>query len=230
MLPTPLTPHLAQPEFESVYEPAEDTFILLDALEQDAEHLRGSRVCLEIGSGSGCVTAFLSTICGPTSAIYLCTDLNPSACRSTALTALKNSHPSIEPLLTDLTASLLPRLRHNVDVLVFNPPYVETEDEEAREAQTEAERGIEKTWAGGSGGMRVTDRVLQQVKDLLSPRGAFYLVAVPENKPLEIIASMQARGLQGEVVLKRRAGREHLHVLRFRHDDRARSTSMAEAS
>lgn len=103
---------------------------------------------------------------------------------------------------------------------MFNPPYVETEDEEAREAQTEAERGIEKTWAGGSGGMRVTDRVLQQVKvrghlpsghsegkqhltvrsqDLLSPRGAFYLVAVPENKPLEIIASMQARGLQGEV-------------------------------
>ena len=36
-------------------------------------------------------------------------------------------------------------------------------------------------------------------QDLLSDRGMFYLVAVPENKPLEIIAQMKARGLDGEV-------------------------------
>ncbi|POY76356.1 hypothetical protein BMF94_0553 [Rhodotorula taiwanensis] len=238
MLPTPLTPHLSKLEYESVYEPAgesslplacapQDTFILLDALEQDAELLKGSRICLEIGSGSGCVTAFLSGICGPTAAgpdpkqhtrtVYLTTDLNPIACESTLLTAETNSHPFVETVNTDLTASLLPRLTRQVDVLVFNPPYVETVDEEAIEAQAEEDKGIEKTWAGGHHGMRVTNRLLEQVKDLLSPRGLFYLVAVPENKPLEILSAMKERGLQGEIVLKRRAGREHLHILRFRH-------------
>ncbi|BGP00499.1 Methylase [Rhodotorula toruloides ATCC 204091] len=214
MIPTPITSHLSAADFETVYEPAEDTFILLDALEQDAELLKGSRVCLEIGSGSGCVSAFLGAICGSSSALYLTTDLNPHACRCTLLTSTRNSVP-LNPILTDLTSALLPRLTHQVDILVFNPPYVETEDEEVVEAQKEDGKRIEKSWAGGAGGMRVTNRLLEQVDTLLSDRGLFYLVAVPENKPLAIIADMQARGLEGEVVLKRRAGREHLHVLRF---------------
>lgn len=136
-------------------------------------------------SGSGCVTAFLSGICGPTAAgksplplsvlpgpdpkqhtrtVYLTTDLNPIACESTLLTAETNSHPLVETVNTDLTASLLPRLTRQVDVLVFNPPYVETVDEEAIEAQAEEDKGIEKTWAGGHHGMRVTNRLLEQVK------------------------------------------------------------------
>ncbi|GAA6062631.1 hypothetical protein JCM10212_000293 [Sporobolomyces blumeae] len=212
MIPTPSTSHLKAKDFESVYEPAEDTFILLDALEQDADLLKPSKVCVEIGSGSGCVSAFLGAICGGSSALYLCTDLNPHATRCTLETGLANKVP-LDPVLTNLTASLVPRLTHAVDVLVFNPPYVETEEEEVDDAQ--ADGTIEKAWAGGQGGMKVTNRVLEQVDELLSPRGMFYLVAVPQNKPLEILAQMKERGLEGEVTLKRRAGREHLHVLRF---------------
>ncbi|KPV73919.1 uncharacterized protein RHOBADRAFT_16454 [Rhodotorula graminis WP1] len=212
MIPTPTTSHLSAADFESVYEPAEDTFILLDALEQDAELLKGSRLVLEIGSGSGCVSAFLGAICGPSSALYLCTDLNPHAARCTALTGQSNSVP-LDPVLTDLTSALHPRLEHAVDLLVFNPPYVETDDAEAFDAQEDGV--IERAWAGGIGGMRVTNRLLEQVETLLSPRGIFYLVAVPENKPLQIIEDMKARGLHGEITLKRRAGREHLHILRF---------------
>jgi len=37
------------------------------------------------------------------------------------------------------------------------------------------------------------------LQTLLSPRGVFYLVAVPENKPLQIIEDMKERGLTGEV-------------------------------
>ncbi|GAA5883681.1 hypothetical protein JCM3774_002951 [Rhodotorula dairenensis] len=232
MLPTPLTPHLSHPEFESVYEPAEDTFILLDALEQDAAHLlRGSILCLEVGSGSGCVSAFLAAICGTNNALYLTTDLNPVACRSTLLTARTNSQPRIEALNTDLTSSLSDRLAGRVDVLVFNPPYVETEEEEATSAQRDAlVNGIEKTWAGGARGMTVTNRLLRQVKDLLSPRGLFYLVAVPENKPEQILTDMRTRGLHGQIVLKRRAGREHLHVLRFSHAEHPSASSASPAT
>lgn len=47
-------------------------------------------------------------------------------------------------------------------MLVFNPPYVETYDEEAVDAQSVGV--IEKAWAGGVGGMRVTNRMLEVVE------------------------------------------------------------------
>ena len=52
MIPTPDTSHVRQSPFVGhVYEPAEDTFLLLDALENDKTLLdaRNVSLCLEIG-------------------------------------------------------------------------------------------------------------------------------------------------------------------------------------
>lgn len=51
MIPTPDLSHLTRADYDLVYEPAEDTFILLDALEQDADELKRLRpsICLEVG-------------------------------------------------------------------------------------------------------------------------------------------------------------------------------------
>ncbi|KAM4676029.1 LOW QUALITY PROTEIN: methyltransferase N6AMT1 [Discoglossus pictus] len=127
MFPTPLYSHVGHGAFTDVYDPAEDTFLLIDALEQDAEELQSRvKICLEVGCGS-VVSAFTASLIGK--CFYLCTDINPLAASCTLETAQTNK-VNIEPIITDLVGGLLPRLQGKVDLLVFNPPYVVTSSEE----------------------------------------------------------------------------------------------------
>jgi len=50
-LPTPELGHLTRADFDQVYEPSQDTFLFLDALELDAPFLRSRNplLCLEVG-------------------------------------------------------------------------------------------------------------------------------------------------------------------------------------
>lgn len=47
-------------------------------------------ICLEIGSGSGAISAHLASVLHGYPALYLATDLNPGACRATVRTATAN--------------------------------------------------------------------------------------------------------------------------------------------
>ncbi|KAL8998345.1 MAG: hypothetical protein Q9169_002558 [Polycauliona sp. 2 TL-2023] len=102
MLPTPSTSHV---DFECVYEPAEDSFLLLDTLSSTAEvsflteHFgpqkhsdakRPSPLIVEIGTGSGVVLAFLTahaqTIFGTSHILSLGVDINQYACKASIQT------------------------------------------------------------------------------------------------------------------------------------------------
>ncbi|CAH2277779.1 hemK methyltransferase family member 2 [Pelobates cultripes] len=209
MFPTPVYSHVGHGDFINVYDPAEDSFLLIDALEKDVEELK-SRVgiCLEVGCGSGVVSAFIASLLGPNT-WYLCTDINPLAALCTLETSQANK-VHIEPIVTDLVSGLLPRLQGQVDLLVFNPPYVVTPSEEV------GSHGIEAAWAGGTNGREVMDRFFPLVQKLLSATGVFYLLVLKENHPDEIIDLMKTYKLTGSKMLSRQAGREHLTVLRFR--------------
>ncbi|XP_054879240.1 methyltransferase N6AMT1-like isoform X2 [Poeciliopsis prolifica] len=192
--PTPLSSHAGRGIFQDVYEAAEDSFLLMDALQKDAETLQRMR--------QGCSSP-------------RCTDVNPAAAHCTARTAFCN-RVALQPVITDLVQGLLPRLGGQVDVLLFNPPYVVTPSEEV------GSRGIEASWAGGQRGREVTDRFLPLVPGLLSTRGLFYLVTIAENQPDDIIRLMSHFDLEGESSLTTRAGNERLSVLRFHRKQQRR--------
>ncbi|KAI9204303.1 S-adenosyl-L-methionine-dependent methyltransferase [Polychytrium aggregatum] len=215
--PTPDLSHLNSSHYKFVYEPAEDTFLLLDALEKDYRFLEtlDPLFCVEIGSGSGCATAFLGSMLGSRSRAFFCTDVNPKAASATIQTAQKNS-VAVNAVLTDLTQALQPRLNGQVDLLVFNPPYVVTTSDEV------GSRSIEAAWAGGIDGREVIDRTLPVVNELLSPGGVFYMVVIRENRPEELMDLMRSRyGLESQVVMSRRAGQEGLSILRFQRPARS---------
>jgi len=121
---------------------------------------------------------------------------------------------SLEPINSSFAFPFHARLKHSVDIIVFNPPYVPTLMDEAREAHDA--RDIEGAWAGGANGMDITGQFLDLVEQLMAPRARFYLVAVKENDIPSIRRRMlEVHGLQSEIVLHRRTGREYLFVVRF---------------
>jgi len=143
------------------------------------------------------------------SGIMLAVDINTDACEATAFTCRSNG-ASVEVVRSDKWGCMRKRLSAQVDVLIFNPPYVPTPDDEVGGV------GIEAAWAGGLRGRRVLDQVMPQVGHLLSPNGVFYLIAVTENHPGEIADIMGEYGFACLVVAKRRAFNEALIVLKFR--------------
>ncbi|XP_033731434.1 methyltransferase N6AMT1-like isoform X2 [Pecten maximus] len=137
-----------------------------------------------------------------------CTDINPLAAQAAEKTAQQNG-VTVQPVLTDLVGCLRPRLKNQVDVLLFNPPYVVTPSDEVGSS------GIEASWAGGCHGREVMDRLFPQIPDILSPQGILYLVIIKENKAEEIEDIMKGYGYKMWTVLSRRSGPEFLSILKF---------------
>jgi release factor glutamine methyltransferase len=150
-LPTPSTSHLSAKLNTTIYEPAEDSYLLLDTLSSPTEtaflqkHFplaSPTPLALEVGSGSGVVIAFLTAHANTIlqrPILSLGVDVNWEAClgtRETVSQACEAIHgPSsngtaastgtyLSSLCADLTTPLLP---HSVDILIFNPPYVPSE-------------------------------------------------------------------------------------------------------
>lgn len=155
--------------------------------------------------------------------IYLATDVNLHACRCTWATASRNK-TIVDCIHGSLASGLHHRLKDAVDIMIFNPPYVPTTSEEVLMAQEK--RDIQGAWAGGTDGMDITNHFLLVVKELLSPQGRFYLVALKANDIKAIRQKMLIEnGLKSNIILERKAGREHLFILCFQKllDDEKKS-------
>ncbi len=90
----PSLDHFLMHDFEHIYEPSDDTFLLCDALENDRSIIKllNPTNVLEIGCGSGCVITFLSKLLkneGVQSNNFA-TDINPYAIASCIRTAEAN--------------------------------------------------------------------------------------------------------------------------------------------
>ena len=84
--------HLSPADYEHVYEPAEDSYLMMDALHAERSFLLSRfacPVCVEVGSGSGVLSAYLSRLMGGRG-VYWATDINPRAAAATQRTMIAN--------------------------------------------------------------------------------------------------------------------------------------------
>lgn len=227
---TPKYSHLTSKDFDHVYEPAEDSFLLLDTLEDELSFLLQMKpqVCVEIGPGSGIVISALAKYLNYQSHGFYAVDINRFACDATTKTA-KENQVDVEVLNMDLLSSFKP---NSVDLLVFNPPYVPTTSDESSSkpettkfydkdceeifsCRSDDQKMLIKSWAGGADGCEIINRVVCNLKNILAPNGVFYLLLLRENKPDKIKSFLEDEGFTVENVKERKIPGEHLFVLKI---------------
>ena len=170
--------------YDHVYDPAEDTFLLMDALE--SEHNKGrfssniTTTSLEIGSGSGMISSFIikHKIFGMNN-FHLSSDINQLAVNETSRTINLNEQTRrYDTLLMSLLSSVKDK---SIDYLVFNPPYVPSEEVPVLSGEDRLSVALE----GGKDGMEITNVLIEQLGSKMTDKRCAYRLFCASNKPVE---------------------------------------------
>lgn len=204
---------VASPDaLKHVYLPDEDTYLLIDSLDV----LEGSpRTILEVGVGSGLVITHAlqrhPEACG------VGIDINPYALDMARHTAELNGVK--DRLVLRLESYDDISSEETFDLILFNPPYVPTQDSTL--AELRAQRHIDQALNGGHEGRLVIDDFLTHLPRLLSKTSSPFkstciLVAIEANN----IASLRDKcekllGLSVTTIRRKRLQTEHLHTLQI---------------
>jgi release factor glutamine methyltransferase len=178
-------------KLEEIYEPAEDTFLLLKAALLEANP---SDWAIEIGCGRALISCELAKKVK----CILATDINPHAVRLAR-------YCGINAIRADLFRGLNARF----DLIIFNPPYLPTTAEEKLEGW------INLAIDGGENGRDIIYRFLEQIKDHLSPEGRSLLLISSLTGLKEVKQKAREEGLIVREVASAKLFFERLFVIKI---------------
>jgi len=179
----------------TVYEPAEDTFLLVSALQKI--DLKNKSI-LEIGTGSGSIALFAARLAKSVLAI----DINPEALKCAKENAKINKIKNIEFAQSDL----FEKIAGKFDLIVFNPPYLPDEE-------------ITKDIAldGGPDGRKVIERFLESAPKFLNPRGKMILLESSLSHYEKTLQHFEKTGFDAKIIAKEKVDWEELVVIEATH-------------
>lgn len=170
---------------EKVYEPAEDTFLLIENLE-----VKEKEVVLDMGTGCG----ILAVLAAENAQKVVATDINPYAIKCAKKNAkINNVEDKIVFRLGDLFKPI--KAHETFSLILFNAPYLPSEPYEKR-------NWIGRAWAGGSSGRDVIDRFIINAQKFLMPEGQILLLQSSLSDITKTLERFNERGLEAGVVAK----------------------------
>jgi release factor glutamine methyltransferase len=181
-----------------VYDPAEDSFLLLESITIGPEDS-----ILELGTGCG----LIALECACQGAQVICTDINPYAIQLTRRNIERNRHllkGNIEIRQGDLFSVL--KNNERFTVILFNPPYLPTKKND------KIGGWFDTATDGGPSGLRLTRRFLQELHKHLRPAGCAYFIfsSLSDRSTLEL--SMENERLSAKIIASHRYDGEDLDV------------------
>jgi release factor glutamine methyltransferase len=179
-------------QLDEVYQPAEDTFLLLKAALAEA---RPEDRAIEIGCGR----ALISREVVPKVRSILAIDINPHAVRLAK-----------EYGLEAVRADLFRGIEAEFDLVIFNPPYLPTSERERIEGW------LNCALDGGATGRDIISRFLEDLKNHLSSRGRALLLVSSVTGLNEVKEMARSEGLEATEVANERCFFEQLYVIKLR--------------
>ena len=191
-----------------VYIPSEDTDLLLNVLEEEIiKRNKTFKKAIEIGTGN----AFLSLeIYDNVNQLYS-TDINPIVIDYLLNVKDKYNLEKMKVVYSNLFDSIDDN--EKFDLIVFNPPYVPTED---LEKEDDSINGYDLAVNGGKDGREIIDSFLEKLPNHLEREGVCYLLVSSLNNPVEIIENLKLKKLNVEIIGSQKLFFEELFVLRIK--------------
>lgn len=162
---------------KEVYDPAEDTFLLLESINiKKGDHI------LEIGTGCGIISLF----CAMQGANVICSDINPIAVELAKKNYMRNKFRisgNFEVRIGDLFSPLLQN--ETFDVIVFNPPYLPTKENELVKGSGWFDIAV----SGGQSGLDIINKFIEKLSIFLKNDGRAYFIfsSLSDKKRLDKI-------------------------------------------
>ena len=166
---------------ENVYVPAEDSYLLAENLE-----IKEGQSVLEIGTGSGIVAMYASRL---TDKITV-SDINFDACELARKNFEANNIENIEILFGNMFE---PVENRKFDVILFNTPYLPTEDDEV------IDDTINYAFDGGLNGRKVIDLFLNEVGNHLNDGGIVQMIQSSLSGNEETLEKVDNLGFIAEI-------------------------------
>ena len=169
---------------ENAYVPAEDSYLLAENLE-----VENGKSVLEIGTGSGIVAMYASKLTDKVTA----TDINFDAIQLAESNFKANNIDNVELLFGNLFEPVKDR---KFDVILFNTPYLPTEEGEV------IEDNLNYAFDGGLNGRKVIDLFLNEVKNHLNDGGIVQLIQSSLSDNDETLNKLDELGFISEIAKK----------------------------
>ena len=166
---------------ENVYVPAEDSYLLAENLE-----IKEGQSVLEIGTGSGIVAMYASRL---TDKITV-SDINFDACELARKNFEANNIENIDILFGNMFE---PVENRKFDVILFNTPYLPTEDDEV------IDDTINYAFDGGLNGRKVIDLFLNEVGNHLNDGGIVQMIQSSLSGNEETLEKLDNLGFIAEI-------------------------------
>lgn len=184
---------------DSVYEPAEDTFLLAGNLGVE----RGD-IVLDMGTGCG----ILGILAASKAERVVAVDVNPYAVRCAKVNSKVNKvYHKIELLRGDLFGPV--KGDEIFDLILFNAPYLPTEKNELND-------WIDWAWAAGEDGRAVIDRFIVSATGYLKRGGHILLVQSSLSDVNKTLHKLNTQGLETVVLSEKKAHFETITLIRAR--------------
>lgn len=182
---------------QKVYEPAEDTFLLVENLDVDE-----SDVVLDVGTGCG----ILGVLAAKKAGKVVATDVNPYAVNCAQMNARENG---VLAKMDIRLGNLLEPIKKSerFDLIIFNAPYLPTDESEKKS-------WIGRAWAGGQGGRDIIEPFLSEAPKYLKREGRIFLVQSSLSDIDRTIQMLKENGLSANIIAEKKFPFETIVVIK----------------